>query len=33
VFTGLTTAANAGVGEDKAGLAAGLRTPGSSVPP
>jgi EmrB/QacA subfamily drug resistance transporter len=31
VFTGLTTAANAGVGEDKAGLAAGLLNTGQQL--
>jgi Na+/melibiose symporter-like transporter len=31
VFTGLTTAANAGVGEDKAGLAAGLLNTGQQI--
>ena len=33
VFTGLTTAANAGVDQDKAGLAAGSSTPASSSVP
>src|SRR5207245_7068838 len=31
VFTGVTTAANAGVGEDKAGLAAGLLNTGTQL--